>query len=69
MVVLQKDGAVTVIWIVAMNDYTSAAGFARTYQGSWGDCASGGAPARITWSAAAPRCWRLSDRAPHKRPH
>ncbi|HVA40459.1 MAG TPA: hypothetical protein VNF49_07325 [Candidatus Binataceae bacterium] len=44
MVVLQKDGAVTVIWIVALSDYTSAAGFARTYEGILERSASGGAP-------------------------
>jgi hypothetical protein len=33
MVLLQKDGAITVIWIVALSDDTSAAAFAQAYKG------------------------------------
>jgi len=45
MVVLQKDGALTVIWIVALSDYTNAADFARAYQRILDRGAGGGAPA------------------------
>jgi hypothetical protein len=45
MVVLERNGAVTVIWIVAMSDYGSAAGFAHTYEGILERLANGGAPA------------------------
>jgi hypothetical protein len=45
MVALEKNGAVTVIWIVSMSDYTRAAGFARTYEGILERLANGRAPA------------------------
>lgn len=44
MVVLEKNGAVTVIWIVAMNDDRNAADFARTYDGILGRLTGGGPP-------------------------
>lgn len=44
MVVLERNGAVTVIWIVAMSDDTTAAGFARIYEGILERLAPGGAP-------------------------
>jgi hypothetical protein len=46
MAVLQnRGGATTVIWIVALSDYTSAAAFAQAYTGILERIAIGGAPA------------------------
>ncbi len=44
MAVLQKDGALTVIWIVALDDDTSAAAFASAYEGIPERIAADGAP-------------------------
>jgi hypothetical protein len=45
MAVLQnRGGATTVIWIVALGDYTSAAAFARAYEGILEGIPTGGAP-------------------------
>jgi hypothetical protein len=45
MSVLQnRGGATTVIWIVALSDYTSAAAFAQAYAGILERIAIGGAP-------------------------
>jgi hypothetical protein len=44
MAVLQKDAALTVIWIVALSDDTSAAAFASAYEGILGRIATGGTP-------------------------
>ncbi len=45
MAVLQNDGgATTVIWIVALSDYTSAAAFAQAYEGILERISTGGAP-------------------------
>jgi hypothetical protein len=44
MVVLEKDGALIVIWILALSDDPSATAFARTYQGIQEAIATGGAP-------------------------
>ncbi len=45
MAVLRKGGALTVIWIVALNGDTAAAAFARVYEGILERLAVGGAPA------------------------
>jgi hypothetical protein len=42
MVVLQQNGAVTVIWIVVLSDYASAAAFAGTYEKILEHIATGG---------------------------
>jgi hypothetical protein len=44
MAVLQKDAALTVVWIVALGDDTSAAAFASAYEGILERIAAGGAP-------------------------
>jgi hypothetical protein len=54
-VVLQQNGAITVIWIVVLSDYASAATFAGTYEEILEHIATGGPqmPYHVEYRGAA----------------
>ena len=75
MTVLQNGGATTIIWIVVLSDYTSAAAFTQAYEGILDRIATGGAhhverrgtavlaiigPGAMQSAELAPAVWRAS---------